>query len=192
MYKINTVLDNLRISLPQWSYVHSIFQLMEQTTQFISTIRKDNLNNNDSLTKDRGKNKNKSNYNINNLNKQTNDNLSSDFNSNEAWNAYISKVIGTHSFLKDKHLENINKFARSFNNGYYLCRLNNHAHNDCTYLNAWKRLGLKAFELEQSNTVITPRSNIQDTTAKRATTDNNLPIAQVDDNDSVDIDVTNN
>ena len=29
MYKINTVLDNLQISLPQWSYVHSIFQLME-------------------------------------------------------------------------------------------------------------------------------------------------------------------
>ena len=69
MDEINTALDNLRISLPQWSYVHPMLQLMEGAKQIISTIKNDNLDNNDSFTKDKGKDKDKSNYISNNLNK---------------------------------------------------------------------------------------------------------------------------
>ena len=94
--------------------------------------------------------------------------------------------------MKDEELEKTVKFAGGFKQGCYLCRLNNHAYNDCAYLNAWKRLGLKAFQLEQSNTGITAKSNTYDTTAKTVTQEFNLPIAPLDDNDSVDINVTNN
>ena len=80
-------------------------------------MKNDNLENNDSFTKDRGKNKDKSNYTSNNLNKQTNDSLPLDFKRNEAWNAYIRKVIGTYSFSNDTELENTKKFAGSFTNG---------------------------------------------------------------------------
>ena len=121
-----------------------------------------------------------------------NDSLPLDFMSNEAWNAYIRKVIGTHSFSNDTELENTKKFAGSFTNGCYLYRLENRTHKDCTYLNAWKRIGLKAFKLEQFNTVSTPKMNTHDTKAKRVTQEFNLPIAALDDNDSVDINVTNN
>ena len=69
MDEINTALDNLRISLPQWLYIHPMFQLMEETKQIISSIKSDNLKNNDYFTKDREKNKDKNNYASNNLNK---------------------------------------------------------------------------------------------------------------------------
>ena len=70
--------------------------------------------------------------------------------------------------------------------------MDNHTHKDCTYLNTWKRLGLKAFELDQSNKVSTPKSNTHNTAAKRVTQEFNLPFASLNDNDSVDINVTNN
>ena len=158
------------MSLPQWSYVHLMFQLMKETKQIISTIKNDNLENTDSFTKYRGKNKDKSNYTSNNLHRQTNDSLSSSFKSNEGWNVYIRKVIGKNSFLNDTELENTKQFAGSFTNDCYLCRLNNHAYKDCTYLNAWKRLRFKTFKLEQSNMVSTRKSNTHDTTARKSHT----------------------
>ena len=170
MDEINIALDNLRKSLPQWSYVYLMFQLMEEAKQIISTIKNDNLENTDSFTKDRRKNKEKSKYTSNILNKQTNDSLPSGFKSNEAWNAYTRKVVGTYSFLNDTELENTKKFAGSFTNGCYLYRLNNHAHKNCTYLNAWKRLRFKTFKLEQSNMVSTRKSNTHDTTARKSHT----------------------
>ena len=86
-----------------------MFQLMEEAKQIISKIKNDNLESIDSFTKDEGKNKDKSNCTSNNLNKQTNDSLPSGFKSNEAWNAYIRKFIGTHSFLKDIELKKIQR-----------------------------------------------------------------------------------
>ena len=54
MDDINTTLDNLQISLLQWSYVHPMFQLMEEAKQIVSTIKNDNIKNIVSFTKDRG------------------------------------------------------------------------------------------------------------------------------------------
>ena len=82
---------------------------MEEAKEIISKIKNDNLESIYSFTKDGGKNKDKSNYTSNNLNKQTNDSLPSGFKNNEAWNAYIRKVIGTRSFLNDTELKKIQR-----------------------------------------------------------------------------------
>ena len=112
---------------------------MEEARQIFSTI---NNNNSRQSIETKARERGKGNSHQRDLNKQISHNLPSGFNSDESWNAYIRKVIGTHSFLKDEELEKTVKFAGGFKEGCYLCRLNNHAYNDCAYLNAWKRLGL--------------------------------------------------
>ena len=192
MNETNTALDNLRISLTQWSYIHPMFQLTEEAKQIISTIKNDNVENTESFTKDRGKNNDKSNYTSNNLNKQTNDNLPSGFKSMKSGMPKLGRLLEHIPSKTIQIQKNEKKFVGNFTNNCYLCRLDNHIHKDCTYLNTWKRLGLKAFKLEQSNTVITPKSNTHDTVAKSVTQEFNLPIASLNNNDSVDINITNN
>ena len=136
MNEINTALDNIIISLTQWSSIHPMFQLMEKARHIFSTINNNNFRQSiETKTGERGK----GNSHQRDLNKKISHNLPSGFNSDEAWNAYIRKIIGTHSFLKDEELEKTVNFAGGFKQGCYLCRLNNHAYNDCAYLNAWKR-----------------------------------------------------
>ena len=108
MDEINTALDNLRISLPQWSSIHPMFQLMEEARQIFSTIN----NNNSSQTIETKIGER--------IKGNSSHNLPSGFNSDEAWNAYIRKVIGTHSFLKDEESEKTVKFSGGFKEGYYL------------------------------------------------------------------------
>ena len=93
MDETNTTLDNQRISLPQWSYVHPMFQLTEYSKQIISTIKNDNVENTESFTKDTGKNKDKSNFTSNNLNKQTIDSLPSDFKSMKPGTPILGRLL---------------------------------------------------------------------------------------------------
>ena len=97
--------------------IHSMFQLMEEARQIFSTIN----NNNSRQTIETGTGeRGKVNSHHRDLNKQISHNLPSGFNSDEAWNAYIRKVIGTHSFLKDEESEKTVKFSGGFKEGYYL------------------------------------------------------------------------
>ena len=85
-------------------------------------------------------------------------------------------MVGTYSFILDLTLEATTKFAGSFSQGCYVCRLENHNRTTCTCLIDKKRFGNITYD---SNTTTTPNnSSITTNTRINPNTNNQGPSTQ--------------
>ena len=81
-------------------------------------------------------------------------NLPSNFTKLEAWQNYVKKTFGTHSFSEKTELEAEIRFIGSINKECYFCCLDNHTYDNCELLQEFKRLALVANDNNDNQTAM--------------------------------------